>query len=80
MPPTATPAPPICSPSSSTAPKPRLPHLNGHDLHPPDSTDVLVGSSIERKVKEQDPNRVKPDTTNRLQELRRLMIREKLDY
>ena len=66
--------------SRSTAPKPRPPLINGHALYPQDSTDTLVGSAFERKVNEQDSIRVKPDTTERLEDMRRLMIKDKLDY
>jgi Xaa-Pro aminopeptidase len=66
--------------SRSTAPKPRPPLINGYVLYPHDSTDALVGSAFERKVNEQDSIRIKPDTTERLQDMRRLMIRDKLDY
>jgi Xaa-Pro aminopeptidase len=66
--------------SRSTAPKPRPPLINGHALYPHDSTDTLVGSAFERKVNEQDSIRIKPDTTERLQDMRRLMIKDKLDY
>ena len=66
--------------SRSSAPKPRPPLLNGHALYPQDSTDTLVGSAFERKVNEQDSIRIKPDTTERLEDLRRLMIKDKLDY
>ena len=66
--------------SRSTAPKPRPPLINGHVLYPQDSTDTLVGSAFERKVNEQDSIRVKPNTTERLQDMRRLMIKDKLDY
>ncbi|KAF8802714.1 hypothetical protein BYT27DRAFT_7111883 [Phlegmacium glaucopus] len=66
--------------SRSTAPKPRPPIINGHALYPQDSTDTLVGSAFERKLNEQDSIRVKPDTTERLEDMRRLMIKDKLDY
>ena len=66
--------------SRSTAPKPRPPLINGHALYPQDSSDTLVGSAFERKVNEQDSIKLKPDTTERLQDLRRLMIKDKLDY
>ena len=66
--------------SRSTAPKPRPPLINGHALFPQNSTDTLVGSAFERKVNEQDEIRVKADTTERLEDLRRLMIKDKLDY
>ena len=66
--------------SRSTAPKPRPPLVNGHVLYPQDSSDTLVGSAFERKVNEQDSIRVKPDTAERLQDMRRLMIKDKLDY
>ena len=64
--------------SRSTAPKPpRPPLINGHVLYPQDSTDTLVGSAYERKINEQG---IKPDTTDRLKDLRRLMAKDKLDY
>jgi Xaa-Pro aminopeptidase len=66
--------------SRSTAPKPRPPLINGHVLYPQDSTDTLVGSAYERKVNEQDSIRIKPNTTERLEDMRRLMIKDKLDY
>ena len=66
--------------SHSTAPKPRPPLINGHALYPQDSTDTLVGSAFERKINEQDSIRIKPDTTERLEDMRRLMIKDKLDY
>jgi Xaa-Pro aminopeptidase len=66
--------------SRSTAPKPRPPLINGHALYPQDSSDTLVGSAFERKVNEQDSIRIKPDTTERLEDMRRLMIKDKLDY
>ena len=66
--------------SRSSAPKPRPPLINGHALYPQDSTDTLVGSAFERKVNEHDSIKVKPDTTERLEDMRRLMIRDKLDY
>ena len=66
--------------SRSSAPRPRPPLINGHALYPQDSTDTLLGSSFERRVNELDSSRVKPDTTERLEDLRRLMIKDKLDY
>ena len=65
--------------SRSTAPKPRPPLINGHVLYPQDSTDTLVGSAFERKINEQDV-RIKPNTTERLEDMRRLMIKDKLDF
>ena len=64
----------------SSAPKPRPPLINGRALYPQDSTDTLVGSALKRKLNEQDSIREKPDTTERLEDLRRLMIKDKLDY
>ena len=57
----------------SAAPKPP-------PLVPRDSTDPLVRSAFERKVNEQDSIKVKADTTERLEDMRRLMIKDKLDY
>ncbi|KDR67798.1 hypothetical protein GALMADRAFT_257642 [Galerina marginata CBS 339.88] len=65
--------------SRSTAPKPRPP-LMGHALHPQDSTSTLVGSAYERKISDPDEVRVKPDTSDRLDEMRRLMLKDNLDY
>ena len=66
--------------SRSTAPKPCPPLTNGHVLYPQDSTDKLVGLAFERKINGQDSIRIKPDTTDRLQDMRRLMVKDKLDY
>jgi Xaa-Pro aminopeptidase len=65
--------------SRSTAPKPRPP-LTGHTLYPQDSTDTLVGSGFERKINDIDTIRIKPDTTDRLDEMRRMMVKDNLDY
>ncbi|KAF9478360.1 Creatinase/aminopeptidase [Pholiota conissans] len=65
--------------SRSTAPKPRPP-LMGHELYPQDSTATLVGSAFERKINDTDSIRAKPDTTDRLAEMRRLMGKDNLDY
>lgn len=65
--------------SRSTAPKPRPP-LMGHELYPQDSTATLVGSAFERKINDTDSIRAKPDTTDRLAEMRRLMNKDNLDY
>ncbi|KAJ2911838.1 hypothetical protein MD484_g8576, partial [Candolleomyces efflorescens] len=60
--------------SRSAAPKPRPP------LMPQDSTSTLVGSAYERKINDRGSIREKPDTTERLDELRRLMGKDNLDY
>ncbi|KAF8532523.1 hypothetical protein JB92DRAFT_3080697 [Gautieria morchelliformis] len=45
------------------------------------SSSTLVGSAYERKVTDaQIPPTPRPDTTSRLEELRKLMIKEKIDY
>jgi len=64
--------------SRSTAPKPRPPL--GHTLYPQDSTDTLVGSGFERKINDVETIRIKPDTTDRLDEMRRMMTKDNLDY
>jgi len=64
--------------SRSTAPKPRPPL--GHTLYPQDSTDTLVGSGFERKINDVETIRIKPDTTDRLDEMRRMMAKDNLDY
>jgi len=66
--------------SRSTAPKPRPPLVGGHALHPQDSTSTLVGSAFERKINDEEVIRHKPDTTDRLDEMRRLMAKDNLDY
>jgi len=66
--------------SRSTAPKPRPPLVGGHALHPQDSTSTLVGSAYERKINDEESIRIKPDTTDRLDEMRRLMVKDNLDY
>ncbi|KAJ2932269.1 hypothetical protein H1R20_g4809, partial [Candolleomyces eurysporus] len=60
--------------SRSTAPKPRPP------LMAQDSTSTLVGSAFERKINDRGSIREKPDTTERLDELRKLMGKDNLDY
>lgn len=60
--------------SRSTAPRPRPP------LMAQDSTSTLVGSAFERKVNDRGSIREKPDTTERVEELRRLMEKDNLDY
>jgi len=60
--------------SRTTVPKPRPP------LMPHDSTSTLVGSAFERKVNDESEPKERPDTTDRLHELRRLMERNTLDY
>lgn len=60
--------------SRSTMPKPRPP------LMPQESTSTLVGSAFERKINDTETIREKPDTTDRLHELRRLMEKDNLDY
>ncbi|KAH9484818.1 putative Xaa-Pro aminopeptidase P [Psilocybe cubensis] len=66
--------------SKSTAPKPRPPLVSGHTLNPQDSTSTLVGSAFERKINDVESIRMKPDTTDRLDEMRRLMAKDNLDY
>jgi Xaa-Pro aminopeptidase len=60
--------------SRSMVPKPRPP------LMPQESTSTLVGSAYERKINDTETIREKPDTTDRLHELRRLMEKDNLDY
>ncbi|KAF6744915.1 aminopeptidase-P [Ephemerocybe angulata] len=60
--------------SRSTVPKPRPP------LMPQDSTSTLVGSAFERKINDRGSIRERPDTTERLDELRKLMLKDTLDY
>ncbi|KAF9000416.1 hypothetical protein BDQ17DRAFT_1359572 [Cyathus striatus] len=60
--------------SRSTAPKPRPPLL------PQDSSSTLVGSAFERKITDNDPPFEKRDTTQPLEDLRKLMVKENLDF
>ena len=64
--------------SKSTAPKPRPPILGNLNHH--DSTSTLVGSAFERKINDQDSIHSKADTTERLDEMRRLIAKDNLDY
>ncbi len=64
--------------SRSTAPKPRPPILGALEHH--DSTSTLVGSAVERKINDHESIRSKADTTERLEEMRRLMAKDNLDY
>ena len=52
----------------------------GHELYPQDSTATLVGSAFERKINDNESIRIKPNTTDRLDEMRRLMAKDNLDY
>jgi Xaa-Pro aminopeptidase len=49
-------------------------------LYPSDSTSTLVGSAYERKVNDVETIREKVDTTERLEEIRKLMAKDNLDY
>jgi len=64
--------------SRSTAPKPRPPLLGALEHH--ESTSTLVGSAFERKINDQESIHSKADTTERLDEMRRLMVKDNLDY
>ena len=68
--------------SRSTAPKPRPPLLGGgsSQLFRHDSTSTLVGSAFERKINDTESIREKPDTTSRLDDMRRLMLKDNLDF
>lgn len=61
--------------SRSTAPKPMRP-----PLQPQDSTSTLVGSAYERKLNDRGSIPEKPDTTDRLDDLRKFMQKDDLDY
>ncbi|KAF9557488.1 Creatinase/aminopeptidase [Agrocybe pediades] len=67
--------------SRSTAPKPRPPLIGGSSqLFRHDSTSTLVGSAYDRKINDTESIREKPDTTARLDDMRRLMAKDNLDY
>ena len=52
--------------------------------HPPvysnDSFSTLVGSAYERKINDVGPIKEKVDTADRLEDIRKLMAKDKLDY
>ena len=52
----------------------------GTTLSRNDSTSTLVGSALDRKINDTDTIPPKADTTERLEELRRLMMKDTLDY
>jgi Xaa-Pro aminopeptidase len=46
-----------------------------------DTASTLVGSSLDRKIYDaQVPDKPKPNTRPRLAELRKLMVKEEIDY
>jgi Xaa-Pro aminopeptidase len=49
-------------------------------LLPKDSTSTLVGSALERKMNDGESIKERPDTALRLEELRKLMQKDNLDY
>ncbi|KAJ8463214.1 hypothetical protein ONZ45_g17659 [Pleurotus djamor] len=61
--------------SSRSGPSGSRPHLNSND-----SSSTLVGSAFERKINDVDSFQGKVDTTERLDELRKLMQKDNLDY
>ncbi|KAF8893619.1 peptidase M24, structural domain-containing protein [Infundibulicybe gibba] len=61
--------------SQESRASPRRPQLN-----PYDSSSTLVGSALERKINDVDSIKERVDTTGRLEELRKLMEKDALDY
>ena len=49
-------------------------------LYPSESSSTLVGSALERKIRDEDPIPERPDTTSRLDSLRNHMRVQNLDY
>lgn len=49
-------------------------------LYGNDSSSTLVGSAFERKLNDIESIKERPDTSDRLDDLRRLMIKDNLDY
>ena len=49
-------------------------------LYPSESASTLVGSALERKVRDDDPISERQDTGSRLEALRDLMRTQQLDY
>ena len=49
-------------------------------LYPSESSSTLVGSALERKIRDEDPIPERPDTTSRLDSLRNHMRAQNLDY
>lgn len=50
------------------------------DLSPTDSQSTLVGSALERKLNDIDEPKERIDTSQRLEELRKSMVKDNLDY
>ena len=49
-------------------------------LYPSESSSTLVGSALERKIRDEDPVTERQDTSSRLEALRDLMRQHGLDY
>ena len=45
-----------------------------------DSSSILVGSAYERKINDVEPIEERIDTADKLEEVRKLMAKDKLDY
>ena len=60
--------------SNNSRPSPR------HGFHGNDSSSTLVGSALERKINDVESVREKIDTTPRLEDLRKQMAKDNLDY
>jgi Xaa-Pro aminopeptidase len=54
--------------------------VNRPGFHGNDSSSTLVGSALERKINDVDSVREKPDTGPRLEDLRKQMAKDNLDY
>nr|VWP01223.1 Succinate-semialdehyde dehydrogenase (EC [Ganoderma boninense] len=88
------PRPPTTAPSTSSLLPPTTPNVplkstttkaSGRSggrptLYPSESSSTLVGSALERKIRDEDPVVDRPDTTSRLDSLRNLMRTHDLDY
>lgn len=70
------------SKSSKTNPSPliRMSSSKRPNLLSNDSTSTLVGSAYERKINYVDSILDRPDTSSRLNEIRKLMLKDALDY
>ncbi|KAI1788023.1 Creatinase/aminopeptidase [Ganoderma leucocontextum] len=76
--------PPPSNPKHSNTYKSNTTKASGRSsrptIYPSESSSTLIGSALERKVRDEDPIAERPDTTSRLDSLRDLMRTHGLDY
>jgi Xaa-Pro aminopeptidase len=70
--------PPLCKPHTRTS------SSSSGSKHPPfysnDSSSTLVGSAYERKINDVEPIKDRIDTTDKPEEIKKLMAKDKRDY